>query len=167
MSRYIGTYLSLLSSPTIFARPRQIYATKYLLFWNPLDGFLCLLSEFHVKFKKYFQVYRVATHLIYWGLAIPIYPICESNIYVVSPKINNLMTPVVTERFNEKFPGENLVACLSMFSLPTSIGMMLSLAKGVKLLLTCLKILSEIKFWICDLSYNLPPCMFAVNQGKQ
>ena len=58
---------------------------------------------------------------------------------MVSPKINNLMTPVVTERFNEKFPGENLVACLSMFSLPTSIGMMLSLAKVVKLLLTCLK----------------------------
>ena len=31
------------------------------------------------------------------------------------------MNPVVVERFNEKFPGENLVACLSMFSLPTSI----------------------------------------------
>ena len=32
------------------------------------------------------------------------------------------MNQVVKEAFNDKFPGENLVACLSMFSLPTSIG---------------------------------------------
>ena len=50
-----------------------------------------------------------------------IYPLCETNIYVVSPKINNLLNPVVVERFNDKFPGENLVSCLAMFSLPTSV----------------------------------------------
>ena len=28
---------------------------------------------------------------------------------------------MVVERFNDKFPGENLVSCLAMFSLPTSV----------------------------------------------
>lgn len=54
-------------------------------------------------------------------MAIVIYPICEANIYVVSPKIKDLLTPTVNERFHDKFPGENLVACLAMFSLPTSV----------------------------------------------
>ena len=63
----------------------------------------------------------MAGHLLYWGLAIVIYPLCETNIYVVSPKINNLLNPIVMERFGEKFPGENLVSCLAMFSLPTSV----------------------------------------------
>jgi hypothetical protein len=67
------------------------------------------------------QVFHLAGHLLYWGLAIVIYPICETNIYVVSPKIKNLLNPVVVERFNDKFPGENLVSCLAMFSLPTSV----------------------------------------------
>jgi hypothetical protein len=59
--------------------------------------------------------------MLYWGLAIVIYPICETNVYIVSPKIKKILTPVVIERFNDKFPGENLVSCLAMFSLPTSI----------------------------------------------
>lgn len=66
-------------------------------------------------------MFHLAGHLLYWGLAIVIYPICEANIYVVSPKVKSLFNPVVVERFNEKFPGENIVSCLAMFSLPTSI----------------------------------------------
>lgn len=66
-------------------------------------------------------MFHLAGHLLYWGLAIVIYPLCEANIYVVSPKIKDLLTPVVTERFHDKFPGENLVSCLALFSLPTSV----------------------------------------------
>ena len=72
-------------------------------------------------FKLIFQVFHLAGHLLYWGMAIVIYPLCEANIYVVSPKIKDLLTPVVNERFHDKFPGENLVSCLALFSLPTSV----------------------------------------------
>ena len=68
-----------------------------------------------------FQVFHLAGHLLYWGKASIIYPICESNVYVISPKISNLLSRVVQERFSDKFPGESLIEMLSIFSLPTSI----------------------------------------------
>lgn len=68
-------------------------------------------------------MFQLAGHLLYWGLAIIIYPICETNVYAISPKIENLLTPVVEERFTDKFPGENLVSCLATFSLPSSVAL--------------------------------------------
>ena len=50
-----------------------------------------------------------------------IYPVCENNVYIISPKISNVLTPVIKERFAEKFPGENYVQMLSMFNSPFSI----------------------------------------------
>ena len=73
-----------------------------------------------VKFSS-FKVFHLAGHLLYWGKATIIYPICESNVYVISPKISNLLSRVVRERFSDKFPGESLIEMLSIFSLPTSI----------------------------------------------
>jgi hypothetical protein len=31
------------------------------------------------------QIFLIAAHLVYWGKARIIYPLCESNVYVVSP----------------------------------------------------------------------------------
>ena len=50
-----------------------------------------------------------------------IYPVCENNVYIISPKISNVLTPVIKERFAEKFPGGNYVQMLSMFNSPFSI----------------------------------------------
>ena len=55
------------------------------------------------------------------GKATVIYPVCENNVYIISPKISNVLTPVIKERFAEKFPGENYVQMLSMFNSPFSI----------------------------------------------
>merc|ERR1719376_396528 len=54
-------------------------------------------------------------------MATVIYPVCENNVYILSPKIGNFLTPVIMERFAEKFPGENFVQTLAMFNSPTSI----------------------------------------------
>ena len=91
---------------------------KMITYASPNKSLRTIASDSDIALP---HVFKLASQLLYWGLAIVIFPICESNIYTVSPKINSLMNPVVVERFNEKFPGENLVACLSMFSLPTSI----------------------------------------------
>jgi len=91
---------------------------KMLSHASPTNSFRTIASDSDLALL---HVFHLAGHLLYWGLAIVIYPICETNIYVVSPKIKNLLNPVVVERFNDKFPGENLVSCLAMFSLPTSV----------------------------------------------
>lgn len=91
---------------------------KLIRYSSPMKSFRTLSSDSDIALK---HVFHLAGHLLYWGKAIVIYPICESNVYVVSPKIKKVLTPVVMERFNDKFPGENLVSTLSVFSLPTSI----------------------------------------------
>lgn len=30
-------------------------------------------------------MFAIAAHLVYWGMATIIYPLCESNVYVVAP----------------------------------------------------------------------------------
>ena len=41
-------------------KPPKIYAIKYLPFCNPLDGFLCLLGESHVKLTD------IRAYVLYW-----------------------------------------------------------------------------------------------------
>ncbi|XP_071965277.1 GATOR1 complex protein NPRL3-like isoform X2 [Antedon mediterranea] len=79
------------------------------------------------------QVFQLVGHLVYWGKATVIFPLCETNIYILSPQsptfLNNLQ---LLEDFNSKFPQflqfplvENagrhaiLISVLSEFSLPT------------------------------------------------
>lgn len=37
------------------------------------------------------QVFQIAAHLVYWGKAIIIYPLCENNVYMLSPHANICM----------------------------------------------------------------------------
>lgn len=34
------------------------------------------------------QIFQIAAHLVYWGKAIIIYPLCENNVYMLSPHAN-------------------------------------------------------------------------------
>lgn len=60
-------------------------------------------------------------NLLYWGRATVIYPLCNSNQYVLSPHVPNHTSPVLTEKFAEQFPGLNLMEYLQLFSQPNSI----------------------------------------------
>lgn len=42
-------------------------------------------SWFILKYMYFFQVFAIAAHLVYWGMATIVYPLCESNVYVVAP----------------------------------------------------------------------------------
>ena len=37
------------------------------------------------------QVFHIVGHLVYWGKATIIYPLCETNVYVLSPVANTYM----------------------------------------------------------------------------
>jgi len=64
------------------------------------------------------QVFQLAGHLLYWGKATVIYPLCESNLYVLSPHLPTPLPLRLSNRFGERFSGDSLLEHLSAFSLP-------------------------------------------------
>lgn len=49
------------------------------------------------------QVFQLTGHLVYWAKATIIYPLCESNVYVVAP--DAVLTASLMDTFSEQFPG--------------------------------------------------------------
>ncbi|XP_066496831.1 GATOR1 complex protein NPRL3 isoform X2 [Tiliqua scincoides] len=67
------------------------------------------------------QVFQLAAHLIYWGKAIVVYPLCENNVYMLSPSATLCLYSPLAEEFSCQFPGHDLPSVLSKFSLPVSL----------------------------------------------
>ncbi|KAJ6655949.1 hypothetical protein lerEdw1_004534 [Lerista edwardsae] len=67
------------------------------------------------------QVFQLAAHLIYWGKAIVVYPLCENNVYMLSPSATLCLYSPLADEFSCLFPGHDLPAVLSKFSLPVSL----------------------------------------------
>ncbi|XP_029014713.1 GATOR complex protein NPRL3 isoform X2 [Betta splendens] len=67
------------------------------------------------------QIFQIAAHLVYWGKAIIIYPLCENNVYMLSPHANISLYSPLAEHFVQQFPGHDLPSMLSKFSLPISL----------------------------------------------
>ncbi|MBN3283359.1 NPRL3 protein, partial [Polyodon spathula] len=67
------------------------------------------------------QVFQLAAHLVYWGKAIIIYPLCENNVYMLSPHANISLYSPLAEQFAKQFPGHDLPSMLAKFSLPVSL----------------------------------------------
>ncbi|XP_015215866.1 GATOR1 complex protein NPRL3 isoform X2 [Lepisosteus oculatus] len=67
------------------------------------------------------QVFQLAAHLVYWGKAIIIYPLCENNVYMLSPHANICLYSPLAEHFAQQFPGHDLPSMLAKFSLPVSL----------------------------------------------
>uniref|UniRef100_A0A3Q2UXX7 GATOR complex protein NPRL3 n=1 Tax=Haplochromis burtoni TaxID=8153 RepID=A0A3Q2UXX7_HAPBU len=67
------------------------------------------------------QIFQIAAHLVYWGKAIIIYPLCENNVYMLSPHANICLYSPLAEQFARQFPGHDLPSMLAKFSLPVSL----------------------------------------------
>uniref|UniRef100_A0A915KEH0 GATOR complex protein NPRL3 n=1 Tax=Romanomermis culicivorax TaxID=13658 RepID=A0A915KEH0_ROMCU len=66
-------------------------------------------------------VFRLVGHLVYWGKATIIYPLCETNVYRISPTAV-LDSSDLHENFAQNFPNNPcLFSSLSEFSAPTSL----------------------------------------------
>ncbi|KAM9780154.1 GATOR1 complex protein NPRL3 isoform 1-T1 [Neosynchiropus ocellatus] len=67
------------------------------------------------------QIFQIAAHLVYWGKAIIIYPLCENNVYMLSPHANISLYSNLARQFAQQFPGSDLPSMLAKFSLPVSL----------------------------------------------
>ncbi|XP_041825339.1 GATOR complex protein NPRL3 isoform X3 [Melanotaenia boesemani] len=67
------------------------------------------------------QIFQIAAHLVYWGKAIIIYPLCENNVYMLSPHANICLYSSPAEQFAQQFSGHDLPSMLAKFSLPVSL----------------------------------------------
>ncbi|XP_074113031.1 GATOR complex protein Nprl3 [Cotesia typhae] len=84
--------------------------------YNPLKSLQTLAADTDLSLA---QIFQLTGHLVYWAKATVIYPLCESNVYVISP--DAVISNQLMESFTDQFPGLNLLQILSEFSLPTSI----------------------------------------------
>lgn len=87
--------------------------------YNPLKSLQSMASDSDLPLE---QVNQMVGHLVYWAKATIIYPLCETNVYVISPDAPIHVNSPLVDRFSNKFPGMSLIEVISDFSLPTSIG---------------------------------------------
>ncbi|XP_011257640.1 GATOR complex protein NPRL3 isoform X2 [Camponotus floridanus] len=110
--------LDLLESLQIDCSP----ALKRLIqMYNPLKSLQTLAANSDLTLA---QVFQLTGHLIYWAKATIIYPLCESNVYVISS--DAILTSQLLDSFSEHFPGVCLLQVINDFSLPTSISQKLN-----------------------------------------
>ncbi|KAI4504399.1 hypothetical protein M0802_000870 [Mischocyttarus mexicanus] len=94
---------------------------RLIQMYNPLKSIQTLAADSDLTLT---QVFQLTGHLVYWAKARIIYPLCESNVYVVSP--DAVFSNQLLEAFSEQFPGLYLLQVISDFSLPTSISQKLN-----------------------------------------
>ncbi|XP_058832467.1 GATOR complex protein NPRL3 isoform X2 [Topomyia yanbarensis] len=87
--------------------------------YNPLKSLQNMASDADLLID---HVYQLVGHLVYWAKATIIYPLCETNVYVIAPDAQLNIHSNLSDKFSTKFPGMSLFEVISDFSLPTSIG---------------------------------------------
>lgn len=89
--------------------------TRFLSLHEPRKSLQVLSSDTDLPLT---QIYEVSSKLVYWGKAMVIYPMCDSNVYMTAPcaDLNPLSEKLRT--FFMKFSWD-LREVLSHFSLPT------------------------------------------------
>lgn len=73
---------------------------RLLQMYNPLKSLQTLAADSDLTLA---QIFQLTGHLVYWAKATIIYPLCENNVYVISP--DSVFTNQMLESFSEQFPG--------------------------------------------------------------
>jgi len=84
---------------------------------SPLKSLKTLAVDTDLSLK---QVFELTGHLLYWGKGTVIYPLCESNLYVLSPRLPIPIPAKLKEKFSERF-SDSLMDTLATFSLPNKL----------------------------------------------
>lgn len=95
-----------------------VMLTNFLNAYNPFKTLQNIATDADFAIK---HVYELVGHLVYWAKATIIYPLCETNVYVIAPDAPLHNHSPLAEKFYAKF-AMNLFEVISEFSLPTSIG---------------------------------------------
>lgn len=89
--------------------------TRLVRMASPLKSFQTLSQDTDIPLS---QVFAIAAHLVYWGMATIVYSLCMSNVYVVAPNSSVSVSSPLVEEFTSRFPKMSLHNVLSEFSLP-------------------------------------------------
>lgn len=89
--------------------------TRLVRMASPLKSFQTLSQDTDIPLS---QVFAIAAHLVYWGMATIVYSLCMSNVYVVAPNSSVSVSSPLVEEFTSRFPRMSLHNVLSEFSLP-------------------------------------------------
>lgn len=77
---------------------------RMIQMYNPLKSLQTLAADTDLSLA---QIFQLTGHLVYWAKATVIYPLCESNVYVISP--DAVISNQLMESFTDQFPGLNLL----------------------------------------------------------
>ena len=85
---------------------------------NPLKNLLELSADADITLS---QVFNIVAELVYWGKATIIFPLCESNHYMLHPSASTAIDSRFIAEFQQQFPCESLLRIMSKFSLGVSL----------------------------------------------
>ncbi|XP_037082831.1 GATOR complex protein NPRL3-like isoform X1 [Pollicipes pollicipes] len=85
---------------------------------NPVRSLQHLAADADLTLR---HVFELVSQLVYWAKATIIYPLCEKNVYVISPHAPTNLTSKLTSDFSEEFAGQSLHQVLAEYSLPSTL----------------------------------------------
>lgn len=85
---------------------------------NPLKSLQTLAADADLTLSHVFQL---VGHLLYYGHATIIYPLCDSNVYVLAGSANTSPQSKLADIFSETFNSACLIQIMSEFSVPVSL----------------------------------------------
>ena len=86
---------------------------------NHIKSFQTLCQDADISLP---QIFQVVAHLLYWGKCTVIYPMAESNVYVLSENAPTAIDSKYAEEFVKLFPRQSLHDILARFSFPMTLG---------------------------------------------
>jgi len=84
---------------------------------QPTKSFQVIASDTHMSLN---HVFKIARHLVAWGKAFVVYPLCDSNVYTISPNADLKKVYQLADDFQYNF-SFGLSKILKMFSQPTAL----------------------------------------------
>ncbi|CAG0915718.1 unnamed protein product [Notodromas monacha] len=106
--RLLGDELPLGASPVLH---------KILEVLTPFKSMAQIAADADVALNT---IFRVCCQMVYWGKALIIYPVCESNVYILTPDAP-VHKAALQEEFAKTFPGVTFAEAAAEFSFPTSL----------------------------------------------
>lgn len=85
---------------------------------NPLKSLQTLAADADLTLSHVFQL---VGHLLYYGHATIIFPLCDSNVYVLAGSANTSPQSKLADVFSETFNSACLIQIMSEFSVPISL----------------------------------------------
>ncbi|VVC26118.1 Nitrogen permease regulator 3 [Cinara cedri] len=110
--------------------------------YNPTKNLQTISAHSNLTLNEAFKVVK---YLIYWGYAIVMFPLAETNFYALSPTFPVENADTLTNRFSNAFPGHNLLNVMHLFCTPASLRHMM---KCVDKYITTGVVITEMIIWL-------------------